>query len=127
MAHPLENHVRATEGYQVQSAQVKQPKWGDSKQSVEVLETSLYTFREVQISLARYKGKIIPPTTLRRWIVQMGIEPDEFGCYSQDDLTVLARLTFWLKRGKTVQSFAQIIQKELTTHGNQHCKTQRNC
>jgi hypothetical protein len=118
MAHPPENHVGTTEKYQVQAVQVMQPTWEDSKNSVEVLETSLYTFREVQISLARYKGKIIPPTTLRRWIVQMGIEPDEFGCYSQEDLTVLARLTFWLKRGKTVQSFAQIIQKELPPHGN---------
>lgn len=84
--------------------------------SIEVLETSLYTFKEVQITLAKHKGGIIPPSTLRRWISQIGIEPDEFGCYSREDLTILARLIFWLKRGKTVQTFAQILQKELTTN-----------
>jgi hypothetical protein len=102
----------------VRTVQVIQPAWKDSETSIEVLEISLYTFREVQISLAKYKGHIIPPTTLRRWIGQMGIEPDEFGCYSQEDITILARLAFWLKRGKTVQSFAKIIQKELTTYDN---------
>jgi len=94
----------------MQAAQVLQA-------STEVLETSLYTFREVQITLAKHKGSIIPPSTLRRWISQIGIEPDEFGCYSREDLTILARLIFWLKRGKTVQTFAQILQKELTTNG----------
>jgi hypothetical protein len=118
MAYPPDNHVRTTEECQVRTVQAVQPSRKDSEKSIEVLEISLYTFREVQISLAKYKGNLIPPTTLRRWIVQMGIEPDEFGCYSQEDITVLARLAFWLKRGKTVQSFAKIIQKELTTHGN---------
>jgi DNA-binding transcriptional MerR regulator len=94
----------------VQAAQVLQT-------SMEVLETSLYTFREVQITLAKYKGDIVPASTLRRWISQIGIEPDEFGCYSREDLTILARLIFWLRRGKTIQTFAQIIQKELTTNG----------
>jgi hypothetical protein len=88
--------------------------------SMDVLETSLYTFREVQLALAKYKGNIIPPSTLRRWIAQMGIEADEFGCYSKEDLTILARLIFWLRRGRTVQTFAQIIQKELTTNDYQY-------
>lgn len=101
----------------MQVAQVLQTSREGSKTSVEVLETSLYTFREVQIALAPYKGSIIPPSTLRRWIAQLGMEADEFGCYSTDDLIILARLIFWLKRGKTVQTFAQIIQKELTTNG----------
>jgi len=117
MSAPLKNHIRTTEGHQVQAAQVLQPSREGSKTSVEVLETSLYTFREVQITLARYKGGIIPPSTLRRWISRLGIEADEFGCYSREDLTILARLILWLKRGKTVQTFAQIIQKELTTNG----------
>jgi len=101
----------------VQAAQVLQTSREGSKTSVEVLETSLYTFREVQISLARFKGSVVPPSTLRRWLSLLGIEPDEFGCYSTDDLTILARLIFWLRRGRTVQTFAQIIQKELTTNG----------
>jgi hypothetical protein len=102
----------------VQSVQVIQTVQETAKTSVEVLETSLYTFREVQISLAKHKGGIVPPTTLRRWISQLGIEADEFGCYSRESVTILARLVFWLKRGKTVQTFAQIIRKELTTNDN---------
>lgn len=94
----------------MQAAQVLQT-------SMEVLESSLYTFREVQITLAKYKGSIVPPSTLRRWISQLGIESDEFGCYSREDLTILARLIFWLKRGRTIQTFAQIIQKELKING----------
>jgi len=118
MAQPPENHIRTTEGHQVQAVQVLQTSWEGSETSVEVLETSLYTFREAQISLARYKGAIVPPSTLRRWIVQLGIESDDFGCYSKESLAVLARLIFWLKRGKSVQTFAQIIRKELTTNDN---------
>ena len=102
----------------MQAVQVLQTSWEGSETSVEVLETSLYTFREAQISLARYKGAIVPPSTLRRWIVQLGIESDDFGCYSKESLAVLARLIFWLKRGKSVQTFAQIIRKELTTNDN---------
>jgi len=118
MAQPPENHIRTTEGHQVQAVQVLQTSREGSKTSVEVLETSLFTFREAQITLARFKGGIVPPTTLRRWISLLGIESDEFGCYCEEDLKVLARLIFWLQRGKTVQTFAQIIQKELTTNGN---------
>ena len=102
----------------MQAVQVLQTSREGSETSVEVLETSLYTFREAQISLARYKGAIVPPSTLRRWIVQLGIESDDFGCYSKESLAVLARLIFWLKRGKSVQTFAQIIRKELTTNDN---------
>jgi len=118
MAQPPENHIRTTEGHQVQAVQVLQTSREGSKTSVEVLETSLFTFREVQITLARFKGGIVPQTTLRRWISLLGIESDEFGCYCEEDLKVLTRLIFWLQRGKTVQTFAQIIQKELTTNGN---------
>lgn len=75
----------------MRTVQAVQPSRKDSEKSIEVLEISLYTFREVQISLAKYKGNIIPPTTLRRWIVQMGIEPDEFGFYSQEDITIASQ------------------------------------
>jgi hypothetical protein len=82
------------------------------------IETQGYTFRELAASLSYYRGKRVPRRTLDNWITQLGIEPDEFGLYSKQEHTTLARLALWLNRGKTIQSFAQIIQKELQRNGN---------
>jgi hypothetical protein len=82
------------------------------------IETEGYTFRELAASLSYYRGRRVPRRTLNNWITQLGIEPDEFGLYAKQDHTILARLTLWLNRGRTIQSFAQIIQKELQRNGN---------
>jgi hypothetical protein len=82
------------------------------------IETEGYTFRELAASLSYYRGRRVPRRTLTNWLSSLGIEPDEIGLYSHQDHTILARLALWLNRGKTIQSFAQIISKELQNHGN---------
>lgn len=82
------------------------------------IETEGFTFRELAASLSYYRGKRVPRRTLNNWLFSLGIEPDEIGLYSKQDHTILARLSLWLNRGRTIQSFAQIIAKELQNNDN---------
>ncbi|MGA7935795.1 MAG: hypothetical protein WCA35_19750 [Kovacikia sp.] len=41
--------------------------------TTEVIETDWYTFRELQIELARHRGKQVPDRTLQWWTQQLCI------------------------------------------------------
>ncbi len=84
-----------------------------------------YTFREVQIYLARFRSRQIPRSTLQRWINVIGLSPDEFGLYDPSDLPYLVRLSLWLERGGTFQGFVNLLLQEISnakrTTSDEHC------
>jgi hypothetical protein len=76
------------------------------------LEQQLYTFDELRWHLAKYRGKKLPPSTLRDWLAVLCIHPNAAGCYEPADLNWLIRYCFWLKRGGTAKGFQSIQQQE---------------
>jgi hypothetical protein len=87
-------------------------------ESIDVLTSEdWYSFREVQSYLAHHRSKPVPRSTLHRWIKSLCMETVD-GFYDPQDLPYLVRLSNWLERGGHVQSFAQIISRELQNNGN---------
>jgi hypothetical protein len=77
-------------------------------------ESQWYTFRELQWHLAKFRGKRVPPTTLKDWLKVLSIQADEeTGCYSHEDLRWLARYCLWLRRGGTSKGFQSIQHDEI--------------
>lgn len=79
----------------------------------ELLEAQCYTFNELRWCLAKYRGKSLPPSTLRDWLTICRIKPNAHGMYEPEDLRLLVRYCFWLKRGGTSKGFRTIHKQEM--------------
>ena len=62
------------------------------------LSVSGFSFQDLQSQLSLIRGRRIPDRTLYFWLSRVGIERDEDGYYSDEDLEILKALAQWLKR-----------------------------
>jgi hypothetical protein len=84
--------------------------------TTEVIESDWYTFRELQLELARHRGKGVPVRTLQWWTQQLCISTNAYGFYELQDLRLLVRLVYWLKRNRSLTRFKTLLLQELETH-----------
>ena len=86
--------------------------------TAEVLETQWYSLIELRWQLSRVRGRKVPERTLRWWLQELCIEPNEFGMYATADLQVLTRLVLFLKRCRSIEKFKTLLIQELDTHAD---------
>jgi|GEM_PF-833369 len=84
--------------------------------TAEVIESNWYTFRELQLELARHRGKEVPDRTLQWWTQQLCISTNAYSFYEPQDLRLLVRLVYWLKRNRSLAKFKTLLIQELETH-----------
>lgn len=84
--------------------------------NLQVLQPSGHTLKELAWRLSRVRKKRVPDRTLRWWIEQCCIEPDEYGLYSDSDLEVLTNLVIFLGRCRSIEKFRQLLIKELESN-----------
>ena len=80
------------------------------------LEAQWYSLAELRWQLSRVRGKRVPERTLRWWLQELCIEPNEYGLYAVSDLQVLTRLVLFLKRCRSLAKFKTLLLQELETH-----------
>jgi hypothetical protein len=71
-----------------------------------------FNSRELQVILAKHRGKAVPERTLRFWRNELKIRPFDGCLYDREDLALLVRLVRWLGRGGTMQGFKTILIAE---------------
>lgn len=86
--------------------------------TVQVLQPPGYSLKELAWRLSRVRGKKVPDRTLRWWIEQLHIEPNEYGLYDEDDLAILTGLVFFLKRCRSIAKFKTLLLQELDPHAD---------
>lgn len=84
--------------------------------TVHVLQSPGHSLKELAWRLSRVRGRKVPDRTLRWWIEQLHIEPNEYGLYDDSDLAVLISLVLFLKRCRSVAKFKTLLIQELETH-----------
>ncbi|MBF2029216.1 MAG: hypothetical protein IGS48_21055 [Oscillatoriales cyanobacterium C42_A2020_001] len=90
----------------------------------QVIEAQTYSLAELRWQLSRVRGKRVPARTLRWWLRELYIEPNEFGMYATEDLKVLTRLVVFLKRCRSLTKFKQLLIQKMETHANEHRSAQ---
>lgn len=85
---------------------------------IQTLQPLGHTRPELRWRLSRVRGKRIPEPTLTRWLLQLCIEPDEYGLYDDSDLATLTSLVFFLKRCRSIEKFKQLLLKEIEANAN---------
>lgn len=83
-------------------------------QTATLLEADWYTFTELRLELAKHRGGKVPPRTLQWWMQQLKMKPNEHGFYETEDLKVLVRLVYWLKRCRSIEKFRNLILQEIS-------------
>ncbi|QZZ18634.1 hypothetical protein J5X98_14180 [Leptothermofonsia sichuanensis E412] len=83
--------------------------------SSQVLEAEWYSLTELRWQLSRVRGKRVPERTLRWWLQELCIEPNEFEMYSIADLQLLTRLVLFLKRCRSLEKFKTLLLQEIST------------
>lgn len=86
--------------------------------SAQTIETQWYSLPELRWQLSRVRGKRVPERTLRWWLQELCIEPNEVGMYSITDLQILARLVLFLKRCRSLAKFKTLLIQELEHHAH---------
>ena len=82
--------------------------------TAEVLEAQWYSLTELRWQLSRVRGRKVPERTLRWWLQELCIEPNEYGMYSVADLQVLTRLVLFLKRCRSIEKFKTLLLQEIS-------------
>ena len=82
--------------------------------TAEVLEAQWYSLIELRWQLSRVRGRKVPERTLRWWLQELCIEPNEYGMYSVADLQVLTRLVLFLKRCRSIEKFKTLLLQEIS-------------
>jgi len=85
----------------------------------EVIETQTYSLVELRWQVSRVRGKRVPEHTLRWWLRELCIEPNEFGMYADEDLNILTRLVLFLKRCRSLTKFKQLLIQRVEVHINE--------
>ena len=86
--------------------------------STQVLEAQWYSLIELRWQLSQVRGKRVPERTLRWWLQELCIEPNDCGMYSLSDLQVLTRLVLFLKRCRSIAKFKTLLLQEMSTHAD---------
>ena len=84
--------------------------------TAQVLQPPGYSLKELAWRLSKVRGKKVPDRTLRWWIEQLHIEPNEYGLYDDSDLAVLTSLVLFLKRCRSIEKFKTLLLQEIATH-----------
>ncbi len=84
--------------------------------SPQVIQAHGHTLQELAWRLSTVRRKRVPIRTLRWWIEQLHMEPNEYGLYDDSDLAVLISLVLFLKRCRSVAKFKTLLLQELETH-----------
>ncbi len=86
--------------------------------TAKVLETQGYSLTDLRWQLSRGRGRKVPERTLRWWLQELCIEPNEFGLYAVTDLQVLTRLVLFLRRCRSIAKFKTLLIQELDPHAD---------
>ncbi|PSB24065.1 hypothetical protein [Stenomitos frigidus] len=82
----------------------------------QVIQANGHTLQELAWRLSTVRRKRVPIRTLRWWIEQLHMEPNEYGLYDDSDLALLISLVLFLKRCRSVAKFKTLLLQELETH-----------
>jgi hypothetical protein len=82
----------------------------------QVIQAHGHTLQELAWRLSTVRRKRVPIRTLRWWIEQLHMEPNEYGLYDDSDLAVLISLVLFLKRCRSLAKFKTLLLQELETH-----------
>ena len=86
----------------------------------QVIQANGHTLQELAWRLSIVRRKKVPLRTLRWWIEQLHIEPNDYGLYDDSDLAILTSLVLFLKRCRSLNKFKTLLIQELDTHANEH-------
>ena len=82
----------------------------------QVIQANGHSLQELAWRLSTVRRKRVPIRTLRWWIEQLHMEPNEYGLYDDSDLAVLISLVLFLKRCRSLAKFKTLLLQELETH-----------
>ncbi|MBW4693785.1 MAG: hypothetical protein KME27_18730 [Lyngbya sp. HA4199-MV5] len=82
----------------------------------QVIQANGHTLQELAWRLSTVRRKRVPIRTLRWWIEQLHMEPNEYGLYDDSDLAVLISLVLFLKCCRSIAKFKTLLIQELETH-----------
>lgn len=82
----------------------------------QVIQANGHTLQELAWRLSTVRRKRVPIRTLRWWIEQLHMEPNEYGLYDDSDLAVLISLVLFLKRCRSIAKFKTLLLQEIETH-----------
>ncbi len=85
---------------------------------IQATQPNGHTLKELAWRLARVRRKPVPDRTLRWWLEELHIEPNEYGLYDDSDLEILASLVLFLKRVRSVEKFKQLLIKEIEANAS---------
>ncbi len=88
--------------------------------TVQVLQPTGYSLKELAWRLSKVRGRKVPDRTLRWWIEQLHIEPNDYGLYDDNDLAVLTSLVLFLKRCRSLNKFKTLLIQEISNDAHQH-------
>lgn len=86
---------------------------------IQVTQPPGHTLKEMAWRLARVRRKPVPDRTLRWWIEQLHIEPNQYGLYDDSDLEILTSLVLFLRRCRSVAKFKALLLKEIEAHASE--------
>lgn len=81
--------------------------------NIQAIQPKAHTLQELAWRLARVRRKPVPDRTLRWWIEQLHLEPNEYGLYEDSDLEILTSLVLFLKRCRSLEKFKTLLLKEI--------------
>jgi DNA-binding transcriptional MerR regulator len=73
-----------------------------------MMDTPVFTCRDLVAKLEPIRGRPIPLTTLKSWRRKIGMEPDRNKLYSQSDLDYLKGLIWAMKAGRTIEQYRRL-------------------
>lgn len=84
----------------------------------QVIQANGHTLQELAWRLSTVRRKKVPLRTLRWWMEQIHIEPNDYGLYDDSDLAVLISLVLFLKRCRSIAKFKTLLLQEMSTHAD---------
>jgi hypothetical protein len=86
--------------------------------NIQATQPQGHTLKELAWRLATVRKRPVPDRTLRWWIEQLCMEPNEYGLYDDSDLATLTSLVLFLKRCRSIDKFKQLLLKEIKSHAS---------
>ena len=80
---------------------------------VQVLHSPGYSLKELAWRLSKVRRRKVLDRTLRWWIEQLHIEPNDYGLYDDSDLAILTSLVLFLKRCRSIEKFKTLLIQEI--------------
>lgn len=77
------------------------------------METPVFDWYDLACKLETIRGKPVPRETLKYWRRKIGIYPEKSTkLYSQNDLELLRRAVYFMKSGRNLTQFVNILNME---------------